>query len=128
MFFLVLIMLRIYVDVSRHHSIKLSNILLLSTFIATFYYKTKTSWLVAVGLCVWGVYYYLVQAVKVAWPGQFEFTLPLLEFADKSGSGFVSNAYVKLIPFLFYIATIAAFMTNTVRKQYWKSAAGTTTV
>ena len=121
--FFSLLILRISIDISWYNSIRLTNLLLPTTIILTIIYKSKITWWTAILIFLYGIYYYLFDRIKVAYPGQFEFTLPLKELVlgDKHGyrtENKLALLVLGLFPFVFYIAAIFVFLTKRVRTQY----------
>ena len=121
--FLFFIIIRIWFNLSELGSLQPSALLLPVTFIFITYYRTKMSWLLAIVLFLYGIYYYFFKRILVAYPGAFEFTLPLNEllYGDKHGytSGHPLQRYLTLFPLLFYVVSLVVFFVNPVRKQYW---------
>ena len=122
--FFSLLLLRISMDISWYNSIRLTNLLLPATIILILVYKSKVSWLTAVLIFTCGIYYYLFESTKIAYPRQFEFTLPLTEFifGDKHGYKTENKLLILifgLFPFVFYISALFAFLTKQVMRQYF---------
>lgn len=80
-FFLLLITIRIYLDISLYESFRLSNIIVPVIIILTLLYKSKMTWLAAVLLFISGIYYYLFERIWIAYPGKFDFTFSLIELS-----------------------------------------------
>ncbi len=121
--FLFFIILRIWFDLSELGRLRPFTLLLPSTFIFITYYQTKATWLLAITLFVYGIYYYFFKRIWLAYPGAFEFTLPLKEliYGDKHGytTGHLLQRYLTLFPLIFYTVSIVLFLIAPVRKSYW---------
>jgi hypothetical protein len=121
--FLFFIIIRIWFDLSEFGRLRPFTLLLPLTFIFITYYQKKISWLLAMILFVYGLYYYFFKRIWVAYPGAFEFTQPLNElmYGDKHGytTGHLFQRYLTLFPLLFYVVTIITFLTTPIRKLYW---------
>jgi len=121
--FLFFIIVRLWFDISELGKFRPFMLLLPATFIFIAYYQTKATWLLALILFAYGVYYYFFRRIWIAYPGAFEFTLPLKElmYGDKHGytTGHPLQRYLTLFPLLFYVAAIIIFLITPVRKLYW---------
>jgi hypothetical protein len=119
-FFLVV---RLWFDFSELEKFRPFQLLLPLTFIFIAFFRTKTTWILAMALFMYGVYYYFFRRIWSAYPGAFEFTLPLNElmYRDKHGytTGHLFQRYLTLFPLLFYVISIITFLTTPVRKLYW---------
>jgi hypothetical protein len=125
-FFLVLIAVRVYLDISNHNSVRLKSLALPATLVFTFTYKSGLTWVMALILFLYGIYYYLFESVKIAYPGVFEFTLPLNElFFGSEDEGYrilgLLSHCISLFPMVFYPTALIVFMTVKLRKMYWTS-------
>jgi len=124
-FFILLITICFYQAIFWDISMELDRITLLLTFIFTLVYQSKGSWLAAMAVFLYGIYYYIFQSSKVAYGGNFEFTLPLIEvlYGDKHGyeGGHAPAGYLRVFPFYYYVAGLIVLMTKRGRKAYWKS-------
>lgn len=123
--FSLLLIIRLYLDTLSHSSIRLTNLLLPLTFISIFMFKSKISWILGVLTFTFGLYYYMVARFYAAYPGIFEFTLPLTELLFGNGHGFKTGHpfehFISVFPFMFYMLAIILFMTKRVRELYWNS-------
>ena len=121
--FLLLIIARLWFDISELHKFRPFSLLLPATFIFITYYRTKVTWILALTLFLYGIYYYFFKRIWVAYPGALEFTLPVNEllYRDKEGlsTGHSLQFYLLLFPLVFYFVSIIVFLLNPIRKQYW---------
>jgi hypothetical protein len=121
--FFFLLGVRIWFDFSELEKFRPFQLLLPATFIFVVFYRTKLTWALAMLLFVYGLYYYFFKRIWVAYPGAFEFTLPLKEllYGDKHGytTGHSFQRWLTLFPFIFYIVSVCLFLTKSVRKLYW---------
>lgn len=125
-FFLVLIAARVYLDIRNHNSVRFKSLALPATLVFTFTYKSGLTWVISFLLFLYGIYYYLFESVKIAYPGVFEFTIPLNElFFGSEGGGYRTGSLlshcINLFPIVFYTTALVVFMTIKVRKMYWTS-------
>ena len=122
--FLFFILIRIWFDLSELGRLRPLTLLLPFTFIFITFYQTNVTWLLAITLFVYGIYYYFFKRIWIAYPGAFEFTLALKElmYGDKHGytTGHPFQRYLTLFPLLFYVVSIITFLTKPVRKLYWR--------
>lgn len=121
--FLLVIIVRLWFDISELHKFRPFSLLLPATFIFITYYRTKITWILAMTLFLYGIYYYFFRRVWVAYPGAFEFTLPINEllYRDKYGlsTGHPVQFYLRSFPLAFYFVSTIVFLLNPIRKQYW---------
>jgi len=122
--FLSMLLIRIYVNISFEKRFHDHHVLWPLCFMFVMLYKSKISWFLAISLFFYGIYYYLFKANIIDYPDDYEFMQPLNEliYGDKQGyhTGYVFQRYLSGFPFIFYIAGLIAFLTNPIRKRYWK--------
>jgi hypothetical protein len=94
------------------------SIVILSTLILVFIFKKRISWIIAIGLFTYGVYYFLFISIHKSEPGALEFTSALNTFIFGGYTGNPLRHVIRLIPFLFYVISLMAFLTKPVRKYY----------
>ncbi len=121
--FIPLLIIRIWFDISQLQNFRPLKLLLPSAFLLIVFFRTKVTWLFALSLFAYGIYYYFFVAVRIAYPGEFEFTLPINEllYGDKTGirNSHSFQRYLTLFPLTFSAVAAIAFFTIPVRKLYW---------
>lgn len=120
--FLPLLIIRIWFDISELQRFRCFTLVLPSAFIFIALYRNRATWLLAFCLFLLGIYYYLFTSNRIAYPGAFEFTLPLNEllYRDRTGlsTGHPIQRFLHLFPFLFYVVALLIFITNPIKKLY----------
>lgn len=121
--FLLIVIVRLWFDFSELEKFRPFQLLLPVTFIFVVFFRTKATWILAMTLFAYGLYYYFFRRIWVAYPGAFEFTLPLNElmYGDKHGytTGHPFQRWLLLFPLLFYVVSIFSFLTTPIRKLYF---------
>ena len=122
--FIFLILFNIGLSIFLGATLHKMSIVILLTLILVLIYKRKVSWIIAVCLCSYGVYYFLfINAYKSA-PGALEFTSTLNTFLFGGYTGNPLRRIIGLLPFAYYAVALVVFLTTPVRKQYhiksWK--------
>jgi len=122
--FLLMLLIRVYVNISFERRFQDHHIFWPLSFIFVTVHKSKLSWLMAICLFIYGIYYYLIKSHIIAYPDDYEFMQPLNEllYGDEQGyhTGYILQRYLHAFPFLFYVIGLITFLTNPVRKRYWK--------
>jgi hypothetical protein len=118
-FFAFLICFEITNDIIQHHISAASErrLILLLVLITIILYKNKCTWLMALLICMFGMYNIMIIGTYVPSPTGMEFTQSIIRiFEPKINS--LPFRIIDTFPLLFYFVSFLAFATPAVRKWY----------
>ena len=116
--FVFLILFNIVLTIIAGATFHKMSIAVLLTLIMIFIYKKRISWMIAVCLFIYGIFYFLFISTYKSAPGALEFTSTLNTFLFGGYTGNPLRYVIYLFPFLFYAVSLIVFLTKPVRKQY----------
>lgn len=122
--FLSMLLIRVYVNISFERRFQDHQIFWPLSFIFVAIYKSKFSWSLGIFLFLYGLRYYFFELPISSSLKDYDFTQPLSDFLylDELGyhTGYTFQRYIPAFPFLFYVIGLTFFLTNPIRKRYWK--------
>ena len=116
--FVFLILFNIVLTIIAGATFHKMSIAVLLTLIMIFIYKKRISWMIAVCLFTYGIFYFLFSSIYKSAPGAIEFTSTLNIFLFGGYTGNPLRYVIYLFPFLFYAVSLIVFLTKPVRKHY----------
>jgi hypothetical protein len=116
--FIFLILFNIALTIIAGATLHKMSIVVLLTLIMIFIFKKRISWMIAVCLFTYGIFYFLFISIYKSAPGVLEFTSTLNTFLFGGYTGNPLRHILHLFPFLFYTVSLIVFLTKPVRKHY----------
>jgi hypothetical protein len=116
--FISLILFNILLTIFAGATLHKMNIAVLLILILIFIYRKKATWIAGVCLFTSGVLYFIFISAYKSEPGALEFTSTLNTFLFGGYTGNPIRYLIYLFPFVFYLTSLIAFLTNPVRKYY----------
>ncbi len=116
--FIFLILFNIILTIMAGATLHMMSMAVLLTLIMVFIFKKRVSWIIAVCLFTYGIFYFLFSSIYKSPPGALEFTSTLNTFLFGGYSGNPLRYVIHLFPFVFYTVSLIVFLTKPVRKQY----------
>ena len=116
--FIFLILFNIALTIIAGATLHKMSIAVLLTLIIIFIHKKRVSWMIAVCLFTYGIFYFLFSSIYKSASGAIEFTSTLNTFLFGGYTGNPWRHVIHLFPFVFYAVSLIVFLTKPVRKHY----------
>lgn len=117
-FFSFIIIVKFYLTCFKNVPLDKTSVVVLICLILITLFRTKVSWVLGIGISLFGIYTLTFISLKVAEPTTMEFTssLSYLIFGTHTGSWL--RGLINVIPDFFYVFTILFFLSKRGRLEY----------
>jgi hypothetical protein len=115
----VCLIVKIYLVLLGKYQLDINGLFFLILLIVSIIIKTKTTWIIAIGLAFYGIYYFLFRMQFESWPRAAEFTSSL-KFLLWGNVGPFNRLhfFMRFFPFVFYCVFLIILFIPKVRKAY----------
>ena len=107
-----------FMVLTEKFSLKYSYVLLLMFLSVLLVYRNKVTWLIMLGVCVYGVFNIIRYGSTVAFATSMDFTANLNHFIFSGASHQVFKRMLGLFPLFFYLLVFVTFLIRPLRKYY----------
>ena len=117
-FFSFIIIVKFYLTCFKNVPLDKTSVVVLICLILITLFRTKVSWVLGIGISLFGIYTLTFISLKVAEPTAMEFTssLSYLIFGTRTGSSL--RYLIDIVPDFFYVFTILFFLSKRGRLEY----------
>lgn len=117
-FFPFIIIVKFYLTCFKNVPLDKTSVGVLICLILITLFRTKVSWVLGIGISLFGIYTLTFISLKVAEPTAMEFTssLSYLIFGTHTGSSL--RYLIDIVPDFFYVFTILFFLSKRGRLEY----------
>lgn len=107
-----------FMVLTEKFSLKYSYVLLLIFLSLLLAYRNKVTWLIMLGVCVYGVFNIIRYGSTIAFAASMDFTANLNHFIFNGASHDLFKRMLGLFPIFLYLLVFVTFLIRPMRKYY----------
>jgi hypothetical protein len=121
-FFSFIIIVKFYLTCFKNVPLDKTSVGVLICLIFITLFRTKVSWVLGIGISLFGVYTLIFIRIKVAEPTAMEFTSSLNYLIFGTNSGSLLSSLIDIVPDYFYVLTVLFLLSKRGRLEYQKGS------